>query len=177
MRSTAVTARQPPFPYRPRLSDFDRRVWRSFVTAHARVMRALDDELHSAHGLDLPSFEVLYELVTAPGNQLRMAELAHHLVYSRGGVTRLVNRLTERGYLERTTVHDDARGVYASLTGAGYQAFVAAANGHVETIRRLFFGPLGDDASAFAEILERIDGNGRTSYRRRRARRSNQPSA
>lgn len=120
------------------------------------MLRALEEELRSAHGLDLPSFEVLYELASARGNQLRMAELADHLVYTRGGVTRLVNRLAERGYLERTAVDDDARGVYACLTEAGYRAFASAAPGHVETIRRLFFHPLGHDAGAFAAILERI---------------------
>jgi DNA-binding MarR family transcriptional regulator len=120
-------------------------------------MRALEEELRSAHGLDLPSFEVLYELATAEGNQLRLVELAEHLVYTRGGVTRLVNRLAARGYLERTTAHDNGRGVYACLTEAGYQAFTAAAGGHVEMIRRLFFDPLGNDADAFAATLKRID--------------------
>ena len=119
-------------------------------------MRALEDELRSAHGLDLPSFEVLYELATAQGNQLRLVELADHLVYTRGGVTRLVNRLAARGYLERTTVHDNGRGVYACLTETGYQTFTAAASAHVETIRRLFFQPLGNDAGTFAATLGRI---------------------
>ena len=75
------------FTYRRRLSEDDRVLWRSFMIAHARMIRMLDEELRTDHGLDLASFEVLYELTTAPENQLRMAELADLLLYTRGGVT------------------------------------------------------------------------------------------
>jgi DNA-binding MarR family transcriptional regulator len=144
------------YRYKRRLSEDERALWRSFVIAHARVIRALDDELRTRHGLDLAGFEVLYELLSAPDNQLRMAELAERLVYTRSGVTRVVDRLARRGYLERCSVDDDARGVYAILTGKGFAVFDAAVGNHVAAVRRLFLDPVGEDATTLAQVLSRL---------------------
>jgi DNA-binding MarR family transcriptional regulator len=148
-----------PFRYRRRLPDAERMLWRSFVLAHARIIRRLDEELRADHDLDLAGFEVLFELVTSPGNRLRMTDLADHLVYTRSGITRLVNRLAERGYLERSAVADDARGVYARLTQKGFDAFLAAVDDHLATLRCLFFEPLGKDTEAFGRIVGGLADN------------------
>jgi DNA-binding MarR family transcriptional regulator len=144
------------FQYKRRLPDHERALWRTFVITHMRTIRTLDDELRTQHGLDIASFEVLYELVNAPDNQLRMADLAERLVYTRSGVTRIVDRLADRGYLERCTADNDARGVYAILTQEGFDVFDAAANDHVAGVRRLFLDPVGEDAPLLARLLARL---------------------
>ena len=73
--------------YRGRLSESERRLWRTFVLAHSRIEQALDEELRLEHGLDLASVEVIYELTIAAGNQLRMADLAKKVVYTRSKLT------------------------------------------------------------------------------------------
>ena len=48
-----------------------------------------------------------------------MADLADGLTLSRGGVTKLVDRLESAGLLRRRRAEDDGRGFYAVLTGEG----------------------------------------------------------
>jgi DNA-binding MarR family transcriptional regulator len=48
-----------------------------------------------------------------------MAELAQDLTLSRGGLTKLVDRLQTAGLLQREPAEHDGRGLYATLTPAG----------------------------------------------------------
>jgi DNA-binding MarR family transcriptional regulator len=48
-----------------------------------------------------------------------MAELAEGLTVSRGGLTKLADRLERAGLLRREAANDDGRGVYAVITDAG----------------------------------------------------------
>jgi len=127
-------------------------LWRRFVETHATIVRRLDEDLRSQVGLTLSSYEVLYELVRAPGNRLRMAELADRLLFTRSGVTRLVTRLERNGFVERNECAHDGRGVYAILTERGFDAFEAAAPPHVDGIRHLFFDRLG----GWDDVLRRL---------------------
>ena len=122
-------------------------LWRRFIETHATIVRSLDEDLRSQSGLTLSSFEVLYQLVRAPANRLRMAELADRLLFTRSGVTRVVDRLERDGCVERNECAHDGRGVYAILTQRGFDTFEAAAGPHIDGVRRLFFDRLdgGDD--------------------------------
>ena len=142
--------------YETRLTDDERELWRAFSIAHAHLIKMLDDALRETEGLSLSGYEVLYALSTTPGNRLRMAELADRLLFTRGGVTRVVNRLEGLGYLRRGGVDDDLRGVTAELTDEGYRAFMSAARGHVGRIRTAFLDPVGADSSTFLSVLERL---------------------
>jgi len=124
------------------LTDEERDAWTGFLHAHAAITRALDDDLREHHGLAYNSFEVLALLALADDQRLRMAELADQLVFTRSGVTRLIERLERDGYVERFDADDDARGVYAQLTEQGFDAFEAAAVTHVAILRELFYGKL-----------------------------------
>ena len=79
----------------------------------------LDAQMRAEHGLPVSSYEVLMFLADAPGRRLRMAEIADRVLLSRSGLTRLVDRLVELGYVTRCAVEGDGRGTYAELTDAG----------------------------------------------------------
>jgi DNA-binding MarR family transcriptional regulator len=134
------------------LSREERVLWRRFVETHAAIVGRLDEDLRGQSGLTLSSFEVLYELVRAPGNRLRMAELADRLLFTRSGVTRLVDRLEREGYVERNDCAHDGRGVYAILTEKGFDRFEAAAGPHVDGVRRLFF----DRLDGWDDVMRRL---------------------
>ena len=93
--------------------------WRSFLRAHATLVRRLEGELVAEHDLALPSYDVLVQLSEAPDRRLRMTELADRVLLSRSGLTRLVDRLVRDGLVERQACPDDARGTLAVLTDAG----------------------------------------------------------
>src|ERR1700712_2774029 len=109
--------------------------WKSFLRAHARVMRSLEAELQSEKELALADYDVLVQLAEAPGQSLRMRELADSVLLSRSGVTRLVDRLVRDGYVSRAPTPDDLRGRLAVLTPAGLDRLRRAAPTHLRGIR------------------------------------------
>lgn len=109
-------------------------VWRDFLRAHASVIQALQDELEAERDLPLAWYDVLVQLVEAPGRRLRMTELAERVLLSRSGLTRLVDRLVKAGLVERQPCPDDARGMFAVLTPAGFTRLREAAPIHLRGI-------------------------------------------
>ena len=93
--------------------------WHALIRAHSRVVRRLEAELEAEHGLSLPAYEVLAHLSEAPEQRLRMTELAKHAILTPSGLTRLVDKLSRDGLVERQRCGADARVVYAVLTPVG----------------------------------------------------------
>jgi DNA-binding MarR family transcriptional regulator len=151
-----VTEIDTQFHHTSQLSPEERELWRRFVETHAAIVRRLDENLRTHSGFTLSSFEVLYELVRSPGNRLRMAELADRLLFTRSGVTRVIDRLERDGFVERDECPHDGRGVYAILTEKGFDTFEAAAVPHGEGIRRLFFDRLNGEGDMLGELLLRL---------------------
>jgi DNA-binding MarR family transcriptional regulator len=145
------------FVHKALLNDEERGIFRAFVVMNFAINRALDAELRTQAGLTLPEYEVLWELTQAPENKLRMRELAKHLLFTRSGVTRLIDRLEDAGYVERDDCGDDGRGVFASLTQEGFDAFEAAAVDYIAALRKYFLEPLRSDLPTMRKLLARLD--------------------
>jgi DNA-binding MarR family transcriptional regulator len=139
------------------LSEAELASWRGFLRVHAALEHDLDAELMANHGLPLSSYEVLLTVADAPGERMRMSEIADSVLLSRSGVTRLVDRLERDGLVERIPCEDDARGQYAVLTERGREAFDAARATHLAGVRRLFLERLEcDDLRRMAGYWERL---------------------
>lgn len=93
--------------------------WGALTRTHAAVAQRLQDALAQAGFPPLPWYEVLETLAEAPQGRLRMGDLAEALVMTRGGLTKLVDRLVKAGLLERTYCETDRRVSYATLCPAG----------------------------------------------------------
>jgi DNA-binding MarR family transcriptional regulator len=101
--------------------DPHREAWIAVTQAHAAVTGRLQEALTTAELPPLPWFEVLATLDRAPEQRLKMGELAEALVITRGGLTKLVDRLIKAGLLERTFCETDRRVSYATLLPAGVE--------------------------------------------------------
>src|SRR3954454_6557661 len=99
--------------------DPHREAWIAITQTHAAVTGRLQEALTAAELPPLPWFEVLATLGRAPEQRLKMGELAEALVITRGGLTKLVDRLIKAGLLERTFCETDRRVSYATLLPAG----------------------------------------------------------
>lgn len=101
--------------------DPHREAWISLAQTHAAVTGRLQEALTAAELPPLPWFEVLATLDRAPEQRLKMGELAEALVITRGGLTKLVDRLIKAGLLERNFCETDRRVSYATLLPAGVE--------------------------------------------------------
>ena len=124
------------------LTSAELRAWRTFLRAHATVVRALEAELLAEHDLPLASYDVLVQLSEAPDRRLRMTELADRVLLSRSGLTRLADRLEREGLLRREACPSDARGTLAVLTDAGLQRLRAAWPTHLRGVEQHVTGRL-----------------------------------
>src|ERR1700710_2078118 len=93
--------------------------WGALTRTHAAIVQRLQEMLSASDFPPLPWYEVLATVAEAPGEQMRMGDLAEALVITRGGLTKLVDRLVKAGLLERVFCATDRRVSYAALTPAG----------------------------------------------------------
>ena len=139
------------------LTEPELQAWRGMLRVHAALTKALDAQLEAEHGLPLSSYEVLLFLADAPGQKMRMSELAESILLSRSGLTRLVDRLERDGLIARQTCAQDARGSYAKLTPAGARKLTDARVTHLAGVRALFLDHLGpDEQELLGELWARV---------------------
>jgi DNA-binding MarR family transcriptional regulator len=132
-------------------------VWRDFLRAHAAVVRALEDDLAGAKSLPLSWYDVLVQLVEAPGHRLRMTELAERVLLSRSGLTRLVDRLVKEGLVERKPCPDDARGTFTVLTAAGFGRLRDAAPLHLHGVSKYMMSLVRpEELPVLGAVLRRV---------------------
>jgi DNA-binding MarR family transcriptional regulator len=93
--------------------------WGAMTRAHAAIVGRLQEALAAADYPPLPWYEVLATVAEAPEERMKMGDLAEALVITRGGLTKLIDRLVKAGLLERTFCETDRRVSYATLLPAG----------------------------------------------------------
>jgi len=91
--------------------------WETLLKAHATLLREfLAEDVWTE--VSMREYDVLYTLAKA-GEPIRIGELHDHVLLSQPALSRMVDRLTVRGLVQRTADPSDARGVRISLTDAG----------------------------------------------------------
>jgi DNA-binding MarR family transcriptional regulator len=93
--------------------------WGALTRTHAAIVQRLQEALTGSGFPPLPWYEVLATVAEAPEQRIKMGDLAEALVITRGGLTKLVDRLVNAGLLERTFCETDRRVSYATLLPAG----------------------------------------------------------
>ena len=88
--------------------------WGAFLTAHKALENILSRELESACGLPLTWFDALAQLRMAPAQRLTMGQLATALLFSKSGLTRLIDRMVEAGLVQRLARPGDQRSLHIS---------------------------------------------------------------
>ncbi|MBY8879698.1 MarR family transcriptional regulator [Streptomyces sp. PLK6-54] len=132
-----------------------------FVRALGRVLtalpRAVELDMARAGRLPLSEYEALRHLSETENHALRMNELAAAADLSLSGMTRIVNRLEQRGLVTRMKCAEDGRGWNAVLTDAGLAALEDSWPVHLASVRRhLLDHVAGEDLAQFTSVLKRI---------------------
>lgn len=135
--------------------------WRSVLNVHAALTERADRALRAEGLPPLAWYDVLWALRRAPGRRRRMAELARDVTLTRGGLTKLVDRLEAAGLLRREPVPVDRRGREAVLTAAGAALLRRMWPVYAGVLRDALVPALGEDeAAAVADVLGRVSAAG-----------------
>jgi DNA-binding MarR family transcriptional regulator len=131
--------------------------WGSLTRTHAAIVQRLQEALAAADCPPLPWYEVLATVAEAPEQRMKMGELAEALVITRGGLTKLVDRLVKAGLLERTFCETDRRVSYATLLPAGAELLGEMRPIVIAELKVAFSAGLSaSEAEALRETLERV---------------------
>ncbi len=139
------------------LDSEEQATWRAFLDVNARLLELLEADLQQQGGIALTDYEILVMLAEAPERRLRMSELAEQVIVSRSRLTYRVDRLAEKGLVERIEFEGDRRGVLASLTASGFEKLESLAPGHVDLVRSSLFDMMNrDELAVMHAVLERV---------------------
>ena len=112
--------------------------WHGMLSAHADLIRELDRQLRTAHGLGVSEFDVLITLFNGAERGVRMTDLAKAIMLSPAGLTHMVTRLERDRLVERAVDPADRRSFLVRLAPDGRARLDAARVTHDAVIRARF---------------------------------------
>lgn len=147
------------------LDDQQMAAWRRLAAILELLPGVLDGQLRRDAQLTHFDYFVLAMLSEAPDRTLRMTTLARCTNATLPRLSHVVQRLEDRGLMERFPCPQDRRATNARLTEAGWRKVVETAPGHVATVREHVIDALTPEQitqlTAIAEaILRRLDPDG-----------------
>src|SRR5437588_5977913 len=116
------------------LTEKEQRAWIGYRRMRLLLELQLNRELMSRSGLSEPDYDVLSNLSEAPGQQMRLTDLARHMRWSKSRLSHHVTRMQQRGLVRREECVEDGRGSVLVLTDEGTKTIEAAAPGHVASV-------------------------------------------
>jgi DNA-binding MarR family transcriptional regulator len=142
------------------LEGDQQRAWLAYIRIQLRLAYEMNRQLLADSGMSLPDYDVLTALSVADGGRMPITVLAAQIGWERSRVSHHVRRMSARGLVTCSLSAADKRVTEVSLTERGRHALEDAAPGHVDLVRRLFFGGLPDDlVEPLSEALESVYAN------------------
>lgn len=131
------------------------------VRSHRRLTDLLGAELERTIGIPLVWFDVLIHVGGAPEARMTMSKLSSSVALTTGGITRLIDRMSDAGLVARSNCPNDRRSVHVVLTPAGQDTLHRAIAEHIAGIDRHLFTPMTEsDRSSLATILTKVADGG-----------------
>src|SRR5262245_41966420 len=135
------------------LDDDEMRAWRGYRRMRTLLDLELSRDLMRDSGLSEPDYDVLSNLSEAPGQRIRLSELAAWMLWSKSRLSHHITRMQQRGLVDREECPGDARGSMLTLTPAGLRAVRDAAPRHVASVRRHIIDLLTRDELAALDAM------------------------
>lgn len=141
----------------------DQPLWRRAAahSLHASFLlkAKVEDALQAELGLLLADNEALLYVDHAE-TPPRMSEIAHRLILSPGGTTKVIDRLESMGYVTRHADPTDRRATVVELTSAGRRALAAARKVIDAELQTHWAGHVTDEEAAVVlAVMKRVLGD------------------
>ncbi len=128
-----------------------------FVEASRRLNHIMESSLRNQHGITSVEFEAMLRIGRSPERHMSMTQLADEMVLTSGGITRLIDRLTEAGHVIRVSCPSDRRVQWAHLTDAGVEKVATILETHLADLDRHFFSAMSaDEKATLLPVLDRL---------------------
>lgn len=92
--------------------------WEAFLAAHRELFRIFSEEDDLWIDVSMKEYDVLYTIAKAD-EPLRLCDLSEGVLLSQPALSRMVDRLIDRGLLSKTADPEDGRATRLYLTGRG----------------------------------------------------------
>jgi DNA-binding MarR family transcriptional regulator len=149
-----------PVPADGWLDEDQQRAWLAYIRVQLRMAYEMNRQLLADSDISLPDYDVLTALSIADGGRMPITMLAAQIGWERSRVSHHVRRMSARGLVTCGLSAADRRVTEVTLTDRGRQVQAEAAPGHVDLVRRLFFGGLPAGlAGPLSEALESVYAN------------------
>jgi DNA-binding MarR family transcriptional regulator len=147
------------------LTDDELASWFPLAGVMLRLGPALDSQLQRDSDLTHFDYLCLAMLSEEPSFCTSMSALAARTNASLSRLSHVITKLERRGWVCRSRSEESRRVTMVRMTDEGYARLVAAAPGHVETVRSLVYEGLSPEDVAnldklMSHILERIESSG-----------------
>lgn len=141
----------------PRMDDYESRAWLALVATSELLPAALDAQLQVDAGMTHFEFMLLGLLNLNEDQTMRMKQLAEGAHSTLQRLSKAVDRLEARGWVERFPCVEDRRATNVRLTQDGRRAMILATPGHLDTVRHAVLDRMSpQQLVALAEALEPV---------------------
>ena len=132
--------------------------YRLFFELSRDIFDVLSRELIDECELDISWYDVLLHLIDeCPEERMRMSDLAEAIVITRGGLTKLIDRMVSAGLVERIASSADRRTVEVVPTVEGERRFHEASIVHRRGITNYFIDRITEpEAQVLLGALGRV---------------------
>ena len=146
------------------LDEDELQAWLKLAGVMLKLAPTLDSQLQRDSDMTHFDYLCLAMLSETDDRTLPMSELAARTNASLSRLSHVVSKLEKKGWVARNPSPHSRRVTLVNLTADGWAVLVAAAPGHVETVRSLVFDDLTpDDVKALnrvaGHIVERIEAS------------------
>ena len=93
--------------------------WIALMRAQQTALLKIERAFREAELPPLAWYDLLWELDRAGAEGLRPFELEERILIAQSNISRLIDRLTERGYVARERSEEDGRGQRVRITATG----------------------------------------------------------
>jgi DNA-binding MarR family transcriptional regulator len=147
-------------PFERRLTRQQQRAWLAYMRVQLRLSYEMNRQLQNDSDLSLADYDVLNALRYSPDGAMQISALAARISWERSRLSHQARRMSARGLVTCDVLPSDRRATEVRLTDQGWQAIADASEGHIQLVRRLFFGGLpADHLAAVTEALEAVYAN------------------